>query len=148
MREYIVSNSLNLIKKNNPDYDDEKMEILEYGLSGLYIFISKSIIIFSISYLLGIFWELLIFMLFYNAIRLFSFGMHATSSKGCLIGSAISFILASFLSKYLVIPFIVRAVLGFIGVTLVFIYSPADTEKKPIINPKWRLFYKIISVLI
>ena len=42
MRDYIVSGSLNLIKRDNPDYSDEKLEILEYGLTGLYIFISKS----------------------------------------------------------------------------------------------------------
>ena len=74
--------------------------------------------------------------------------MHATSSKGCLIISTMSFISATFLSKYLIIPFIIRSILGLIGVTLIFIFSPADTEKKPIISPKWRLFYKVISVII
>ena len=53
-RDYIVGGSLNLIKKDNPDYSDEKLEILEYGLTGLYIFISKSIVIFTIAYFLGI----------------------------------------------------------------------------------------------
>lgn len=148
MREYIVGNSLNLIKKSNPDYNEEKLEELEYGLTGLYIFITKSIVIFSIAYFLGILGELIIFMLIYNAVRIFSFGMHAPSSIACLIASALAFLSATFLCKNIIIPINIRIILGIIGIVLMFIYSPADTEKKPIISYNWRLFYKIISTLI
>ena len=103
MREYLINNSLNLIKKNNPDYSEEKMEILEYGLTGLYILISKTIIIFAIAYFLGILEELIIFMLIYNAIRSVSFGMHATSSTVCLIASALTFLSATYITKILII---------------------------------------------
>lgn len=148
MREYVVNGSLNLIRKNNPNYDDEKMEILEYGLTGLYIFVSKSIVIFSIAYFLGIFGELIAFMLVYNAIRMFSFGMHATSSRACLIVSTIAFLSATYLCKIIVIPINIKLILGMLGIVWMLIFSPADTEKKPIISPKWRAFYKTISTLI
>lgn len=148
MREYIINNSLNLIKKNNPDYSEEKMEILEYGLTGLYIFISKSIIIFTIAYFLGILKELIIFMIIYNAIRSVSFGLHATSSTVCLIASAITFLLATFISKNFVLPIWFKIIFGLIGIILIFKNSPADTEKKPIVSPKRRLVYKSLSTIV
>ena len=148
MRDYIVGSSLNLIKRDNPDYSDEKLEILEYGLTGLYIFISKSIIIFTIAYFLGILKELIIFMLIYNLIRSVSFGMHATSSTACLIASAVSFLSATYLCKYFNIPIGFKVIFGIISIIYVYLHSPADTEKRPIINPKRRLIYKLLSTLI
>lgn len=148
MRDSIINSSLNIIRKKNPNYDEEKIEILEYGLTGLYILITKSIIIFTISYFLGIFKELVLFMIIYNCIRSVSFGVHASSSSGCLIVSSISFIGAVYLCKYTVFPMGFKTIMGLIGIIYVYIYSPADTEKRPIINPKRRLVYKLLSTFI
>ena len=148
MRDYIIGGSLNLIKKDNPEYSDEKLEILEYGLTGLYIFVSKSIIIFTIAYFLGILKELIIFMLIYNMIRSVSFGMHATSSTACLIFSTISFLSATYLCKNFVLPIGFKVVFGIISIIYVYLHSPADTEKRPIISPKRRAVYKTLSTLI
>lgn len=148
MRDYIVSGSLSLIKRDNPDYSDEKLEILEYGLTGLYIFISKSIVIFTIAYFLGILKELIIFMLIYNLIRSVSFGMHATSSTACLIASAVSFLSATYLCKNYVLPIGFKIIFGIISIIYVYLHSPADTEKRPIISPKRRLIYKSLSTFI
>ncbi len=147
MRDFVISNSLKAIRKSNPDYDDEKLEIVEYGLEGLYIFITKSIIIFSIAYVLGIMKELLFFIIIYNFIRSVSFGMHATSSTVCLIGSTITFIGTTYLCKMLLIPINIKIIFGLLSIVYIFIYAPADTEKRPIINPKRRLTYKSISTL-
>ena len=148
MRDYIVSGSLNLIKRDNPDYSDEKLEILEYGLTGLYIFISKSIVIFTIAYFLGILKELIIFIIIYNLIRSVSFGMHATSSTACLIASAVSFLSATYLCKNFVLPIGFKIIFGIISIIYVYLHSPADTEKRPIISPKRRLIYKSLSTFI
>ena len=148
MRDYIVNSSRNLIKKDNPDYSEERLEILEYGLTGLYIFISKSIVIFSIAYFLGILKELIIFMLIYNLIRLVSFGMHATSSTACLVASAFSFLSATYLCKYFIIPIGFKVIFGIISIIYVYLHSPADTEKRPIISQKRRFIYKSLSTFI
>lgn len=148
MRNYIVGGSLNLIKKDNPNYSDEKLEILEYGLTGLYIFISKSIVIFTIAFFLGILKELIIFMLIYNLIRSVSFGMHATSSTACLIASAVSFLSATYLCKNYIVPMGFKVIFGIISIIFVYVYSPADTEKRPIVNSKRRFIYKLLSTLI
>ena len=148
MREYVINNSLKIIKKQNPKYTEEKMEILKYGLTSIYIFITKSIVIFTIAYLLGILKELIIFMIIYNLIRSVSFGMHATSSTACLIASAISFLLATYICKNYIIPINIKLIFGIIGIIIIYIYSPADTEKRPIINPKRRQIYKVLSTII
>ena len=85
MRKKFISSSLRAIKRKYPEYLDEKLDELRYGLEGLYILVTKSVIIFGIAYLLGILWELIIFTVLYNIIRATSFGIHATKSWICLV---------------------------------------------------------------
>ncbi len=148
MREAIISKSLNIIKKDHPNFSDEKMEILEYGLTGFYMFISKTIIIFLVAYFLGILKELIIFMLIYNMIRLVSFGMHASSSTACLIASSLTFLSVTFICKIITFPLWFKIVFGVLTILYIYKYSPADTEKRPIISPKRRLTYKVLSTII
>lgn len=148
MKEAFINNSMNVIKKYYPEYDEVKLAELKYGLLGLYLLISKSIIIFGIALFLGIFKELLIFTLIYNFIRLPSFGMHAPKSWICLVASTTVFILASYLSANTFIPINVKVIFGIVGIILMYKNSPADTAKKPIVNPKRRMVYKIISIII
>ncbi len=148
VKDLIITGSLNLIRSNKPEYNEEKIEQIEYGLAGLYLAISKTIVIFIIAALLGILKELIIFTLIYNIIRMPSFGMHASNSTWCLIASTTMFISFSYLSTLINIPINIKLILGIIGIIIVFKNSPADTEKRPIINPKRRLIYKLISSLI
>ena len=148
MKDLIISNSLNLIKKNDPDITDEKIEIIEYGLVSIYLLITKMIIIIAIAWLLGIVKELLIFTFLYSIIRLTSFGLHATKSWICLIASSITFIGSTILCMNLVIPNRIKIIVGIIITMFIFKNSPADTHKRPIVNPKRRLFFKITSTII
>jgi len=148
MKNFIINNSLSLIKKYYPDYTKEKITEIEYGLVGLYLLISKSIIIFTIAYILGIFKELFIFTIIYNIVRAPSFGAHASKSWVCLIISSSLFISATYLCNSVTLPIWFKIVFGIIGIILIFIYSPADTAKRPIINPKRRIMYKLTSTII
>lgn len=148
MKDIVINNSLNLIKNYNPDYNEEKIEIIEYGLVGLYLMISKTIIIFTVAAVLGIFKDLLILTILYNIIRMPSFGMHATKSWICLVASSLMFIGGAYLCSMLIIPTNIKVVIGIIGIVLMGKNSPADTEKRPIINSKRRLIYKIITTII
>ena len=148
MKELIINNSLALIRKQFPNYSEEKMEEIEYGLVGLYLTISKLIIIFLIAFLLGILKEVLIFMVTYNIIRTTSFGLHATKSWICLVSSTLIFISAPVLCNLLTLPIWLRIIIGIICICLVFKNSPADTEKRPIVSPKRRRTYKILSTII
>ena len=148
MKDLVINNSLNLIKSHNPNYNEEKMDEIKYGLVGLYLLITKTIIIFGLAIFLGIFKELLILTIFYSIIRMPSFGMHASSSTLCLIASASMFLGGAYFCSLINIPINIRLILSVICIILIFKNSPADTKKRPIINPKRRIIYKILSLII
>lgn len=148
MKEAFINNSMNVIQKYYPNYSDVKLEELKYGLLGLYLMITKSIIIFSIAIFLGVFKELLIFTVIYNIIRASSFGMHASKSWICLVASTSIFILLTYLSLNVTIPINIKLIIGIIGIIFMYKNSPADTAKKPIVSLKRRKIYKTISTLL
>lgn len=148
MKELVVGCSMDLIKKQYPQYNEVKLAEIKYGLASIYITISKTIVICAIAYILGILKELIIFTVIYNIIRMPSFGMHATKSWVCLVSSTLIFIGSTYLCSIVVITLLPKIILGIVGVLLIFKNSPADTKKKPIVNPKRRLAYKIISTVI
>ena len=148
MKEAFINSSMNMIQKYYPNYSEVKLAELKYGLLGLYLMISKSIIIFSIAIILGIFKELLIFTVIYNIIRASSFGMHASKSWICLVASTSIFILLTYLSLNVTIPINIKLIIGIIGIIFMYKNSPADTAKKPIVSLKRRKIYKTISTLL
>ena len=147
MRKYIIGKCMKIVS-NNKNLDKTTLEEIEYGLIAIYILITKLIIIFAIAFILGILKETFIFILIYSIIRAFSFGMHANKSWICLIISTIIMIGIPFISLHLNIPLYLKIILGIITTLLIFKNSPADTVKRPIINPKRRKIYKIISTFI
>lgn len=147
MKELIVGHSMNLIKDQCPQYTEEKLEEIKYGLASIYITISKTIVIFAIAFILGILKELIIFTIIYNLIRATSFGLHATKSWICLVASTLVFIGSTYICTIVTIPILPKVILGIVGILLIFKNSPADTKKKPIVNPKRRLIYKFLSTV-
>ena len=147
MRNAIINKQLNFIKRYN-NLDDEKLSIIKYGLESIYILITKLVIILIAAFLLGLLKQTIIFLLFYNLVRLPSFGLHATKSWICLISSLLIFIILPYVCTILVIPTNYKLIMGIIGLFFMFKNAPADTYKRPIINKKRRLVYKILSCII
>lgn len=147
MKDVVINSSLNFIKKNY-DYDEIKLAELKYGLEAIYILITKSIVIFTAALILGIFKEVIIFTLFYSLIRMPSFGLHATKSWICLVGSLISFITIPYVCKIIDINIYIKALLNIISILLMIKNAPADTYKRPIVNKQRRERYKFISAII
>ncbi len=147
MKELFVGKSMSLIKKQYPEYSDEKLAEIRYGLASIYITVSKTIIICLIAFFLGILKELIIFTICHSLLRMTSFGLHATKSWICLVSSALIFLGLTFLSTVITLPLFIKIIVGLIGILLILKNSPADTAKKPIINPKRRLVYKILSTI-
>lgn len=148
MKKKILNKAIEIIKIKYPEYNEEKLEIIEYGLEAIYLTISKAIIIFSLAILLEIFDKLVIFLLLFNFIRFVSFGLHAKRSSVCLIFSTIIFISLPILCNYLIIKNYIKIILFIPLISLIGYFSPADTEKRPIISKKRRKIYKILSILI
>ena len=141
---------LNMLMKNidNNKYTKDEIEIIKYGYESVYITITKILFIILISLLLNIFKEVIIFLLIFNVIRTFAFGLHATKSSICLVSSTLIFIGLSFILQYINLNSISKLLIGIILVIYIFIYSPADTYKRPIINKKRRQIFKYLSTFI
>ena len=144
MKDAVMKYCMNLIRENE-NFDEDKLAIIQYGLEGIYITITKTIIIFFIAFLLGIALELFWFMLIYSLIRMPSFGLHATKSWICLISSTLVFLGTTYFSKILIIPIIIKCFIGILNILFMFKNAPADTEKRPIVSKKRRDMYKFIS---
>ena len=147
MKKLIMNYTMNIIKKNS-DYDEEKLAVIKYGLEGLYLTITKLIVIFLLAYILNIFKEVIIFLLIYNVIRTTSFGLHATKSWICLLSSTLIFIGFPIVCKYIHLTNDFKVILGLILILFIYKNSPADTHKRPIVNPKRRIFFKYCSTFI
>lgn len=146
MQKLVVNHWMNLITKYN-SFDQVKLAEIKYGLTGLYLTLSKTIIIFIISIILNIVKETFILLLFFNLIRLTSFGIHAKKSWICLITSITLFIGVPLLIVNIKINYILKLIIGIINIIFIYLNSPADTKKRPIINKKRRTIYKYISTL-
>lgn len=147
MRSFIIENCMKIISQNK-NYTKTKLAEIKYGLETLYLLISKLIIIGIIAAILGILKELIIFILIYNIIRMPSFGLHATKSWICLLSSTIIFIGLPLIMKNIELNTITKIIIGSILTITIFIFSPADTKKRPIVNKKRRKIYKTLSTII
>ena len=147
MKKVVMNYTMNLIKKNG-NYDEDQLAIIKYGLEGIYLTITKLIIILLLAYLLNIIKEVIIFLIIYNIIRMPSFGLHATKSWICLLSSTIIFIGLPIVCKYIYISNSIKVIIGLILILFIYKNAPADTLKRPIVNPKRRLFYKYCSTFI
>ena len=145
MKELVVNSIMNNITKYY-DYDNTKINDIKYGIESLYLTISKTIIIFIISILLNMTKELILLFTFYSLIRLTGFGVHAKKSWHCWVTSITMFILIPLLIKYVTLNQEL-IIISYIVFTLLLInYAPADTEKRPLINKKKRIIYKVLTI--
>lgn len=147
MKDLIIDKAMNSIKRKN-NFDETKLAEIKYGLSTLYINITKTIVIITLSIILNLIKELLLILLFYGLLRLFGFGLHAKKTWQCWIGSLLTFLLLPYLVKLLIINFYIRLIISILSIVFIIIYAPADTEKRPLIRKKRRILYKILCTLI
>lgn len=147
MKEVIINNIM-LNIKNNKDYTEQKLNEIRYGLEALYLTLTKIAVIYIIAVILNSYKELTLIFLLYGTLRLTGFGIHAKSSKECWISSLLIFVPIPYLLKFIFIPKYINIILSIIGTILLLIYSPADTEKRPLIHKKKRIIYKILTTTI
>ena len=133
MRDLVINKSLLFIKQNS-SYNDEKLAEIKYGLESIYILITKTIIILSVAFILGVFKEVVIFSLLYSLI--------------CLVSSLSIFLIFPMICKFVIIPWFIKSIIGVINILFMFKNAPADTYKRPIINKQRRERYKFLSVMI
>lgn len=145
MKKLFMNSSINFINKYY-DYSDNDIKKLNYGLEGIYLTISKTIIIFLVALLLNILKEVIIVLVLFNLIRYTGFGFHAEKSYQCLICSLINFVLLPLFFLNIQIPINVSILLAGVCIINFFFFAPADTVKRPLPNKRKRIIRKILTV--
>ncbi len=148
MKNYFLKKIRKEIIKQYPKYSKDKVDEIMYGVEGIYLTITKTIIISLIALILGVFKELIFLLISFNFIRLFAFGMHANKSWICLLFSSTLFLGGAYLCKILVIPKNILITLFLIVLLIISIYAPSDTVKRPLIKKKRRIIFKILSMTV
>ncbi len=147
MKQYIIGNSLKLVKNFNPEFSEEKLLEIKYGLEAIYLTLTKIITILLCALLIGSIKETLLLMFFFNLLRLTGFGLHATKSWICWIISTLIFILLPYLCMSMTLTTPIKIVLSSLCVIIFLLFAPADTKKRPILNRKKRVFYRIATTI-
>ena len=91
------------MRKEMPDIDDEKAEIINYGLQNIIGEIPKIFIMLGIAYLLGVFQLSLITFLIILPYRTFSGGFHLKTHIGCIISTCAIYCGTALIAKYIVL---------------------------------------------
>ena len=146
MKKKFMKFAMNLISSNN-NYNEEKLDEIAYGLEAIYLMITKIIVLFGLAFILGIVKEFVLLLIFYNIIRTNAFGIHASKSIYCLLSSSLLFIGGAYLCMNIVIPLELMVMIAIVCIVCLFRYAPADTYKRPIVNKKKRMRFKIFSLL-
>lgn len=146
MGVYIENLIINYIKKSRKVTNDEE-NILRYGAKIIYYNLSKFVIVFLTAYILGIFSEVCTVFILIVIIRSFAFGFHADTFISCLLLTFINIFGIVYISSYMLNP-LLKLFLCIISFILFFVYAPADTKKRPLVDPKKRNELKITVILI
>ena len=151
MIEKICTYIVNQMRKQMPDIDDEKAEIITYGIELIIGEIPKIFLLFVLSFILGIGWYTVFAYVALIPYRASSGGFHLKTHVGCIIGSSVFYYGIVYLSKFIILnliqKYIIIGIALIFGVIMVSLYAPADTENIPIISRKERKRKKISSYI-
>ena len=146
MTDFFVNNALKFVQ-NNEIYSEYELLKIRYGLEGIFLTITKVIIILLIGVIFKYLDVVLLTLLFFNILRFFAFGLHAKESWQCLILSILQFNILPYLLLNIAISKSLIIIVGIISFLSFLLFAPSDTEKRPLTNKKKRLIRKILSLL-
>ena len=153
MIDKICDKLMKRIRAKMPEVDDERAEVIRYGLELIIGELPKMFLLFVIAWLLGIFKYALISFAIILPYKLVSGGVHLKTHIGCILGTSLLYCGNVFISKYINIPdiknqIIFSAIILTFAIIMISLYAPADTENVPILRKKERTKKKIISYII
>lgn len=149
MLDKITEALTNKIRNEMPEIDDERAEIIKYGLQIFLGEFPKLFIMLGIAYILGILKLTLITFFILLPYRTFSGGFHLKTHIGCIISTCLFYCGVTILAKIIVLNKIIKysfIIATFIlGIIMIKLYAPADTEEVPILSEKVRKQKQILS---
>lgn len=146
--EYLV----NKIRKQMPEVDDEKAEVILYGIQLIVGEIPKIFLMFILGFLLGLWWQTLLAFILLLPYKTTSGGFHLKTHLGCFICTNLVYCGNAYISTIWNFPneiskYITILAIWIFGIIMVSIYAPADTENLPILTKKERKTKKILSYI-
>ena len=103
MIDKMCQNIVKQMQKQMPEIDDEKAEIILYGIQLLLGEVPKMIILFALGFVLGIGWYTLIAFIAIMPYRAASGGFHLKSHLGCILGTSAFYYGNVYLSKFILL---------------------------------------------
>ncbi len=140
------------IQEEMPEINNERAEIIDYGLHLIIGELPKNFIILGIAYILGIFKLTLLTVILLLPYRSVSGGFHLKTHLGCIIGTTLIYCGIAKISCYIIfynqiLKYIITLSVWIFGVIMIHLYAPADTENVPILSQKERKNKKILSYI-
>ena len=141
----------NRIRKEMPEIDDERAEVINYGLQNIVGEIPKTFLVFIIAFILGMLKEVLFMFIVLIPYRGASGGFHLKTHLGCIVGTTAFYCGVVLLSQHVILGDITKYIL--IGISWIFgmfmikLYAPADTENVPILSKKDRKKKQMIAYI-
>lgn len=148
-----ICNKLTLkIRKDMAEIDDERAEVINYGLQLLIGEIPKFFILLLIAYLFGVLKLSLMVLLIVTPYRVVSGGAHFTTHIECIIATSLFYTGNALISQSLILDNTIKYIIIFItwifSIIIIKLYAPADTEAVPILRKKERKIKKILSYIV
>lgn len=152
MVDKICDKIMNRIRLKMPEVDDERAEVIKYGLELLIGEVPKTFVFLVIAWVLGIFKYSIISLIIILPYRIFSGGVHLKTHIGCMIGTTVFYCGNAYISKLISFPNVVSKLIFSILVlifafVMITLYAPADTQNVPILRKKDRKVKKICSYI-
>lgn len=141
----------NKIREQMPEVDEERAEVINYGVHLIIGEIPKTFIFIVIAMLLGVLKEFFITMLVIFPYRAFSGGFHLKTHIGCILGTSLMYCGIAYISQFQLFPNDIKYILivfGWLfGMIMCRLYAPADTENVPILRKKDRRIKQILAYI-
>ena len=143
MIEKICNFLTNKIRKSMPDIDNEKAEVINFGLQLIVGEVPKLFLLILVAFLLGIGPLTLLAFVLILPFKSASGGFHLKTHLGCFVGTLLFYCGNVLISKNLIIEpsflkYIVILLVWTFGLAMCKKYAPADTENVPILSEKER----------
>lgn len=151
MIDKICETITNKISKENPDFDEARLEVINYGLQLIIGEIPKMFLAIALAFILGVGKYTLITLACLIPYRGFSGGFHLKTHIGCFICTTAMYCIPGVFAKYIPITgnykYISVSLLFVFAIIMISIYAPADTINLPILTKKERKTKKILSYI-
>ena len=142
----------NKIRKQMQEIDDEKAEIINYGIQLIVGEIPKIFLMFGLGIILGLWWQTILAFFLLLPYKVASGGFHLKTHIGCFLCTNIVYCGNAYISTIWNFPneitkYITILGIFILGIIMVSIYAPADTENLPILTKRERKTKKILSYI-